>query len=80
MKIIIKKTKSPMLGISEVEKVRLGKDKIDQVGNYNYLRSIISKDGGSSEYVKSRIVKVQGVFFTIKYFLEEREDKPENQD
>ena len=36
--------------------------RFDQVGSFTYLGSIISKDGGSSEDVKSRIAKAQGVF------------------
>ena len=46
------------LGISEDEKVTLGNNKIDQVDSFTYLGSIISKDSGSSDYVKSRIAKV----------------------
>ena len=61
-KINVKKTKSLTLGISEDEQVTLGNEKIDQVGSFSYLGSIISKDGGSSEDVKSRIAKAQ-VFF-----------------
>nr|CAG4635616.1 EOG090X0A8N [Artemia franciscana] len=45
--------------ISEVEKVTSGNKKIDQVGSFTYLGSIISKDGGSSEDVKSRIAKAR---------------------
>ena len=45
----------------------LGKEKIDQVGSFTSLGSIISKDGGrSSEDVKSRIAKAQGVFSQLK--------------
>ena len=62
LKIIVKKTKSLTLGISEDEQVTLGNEKIDQVGSLNYLGSIISKDGGSSEDVKSTIAKAQGFF------------------
>ena len=36
------------------------------VGSFSYLGSIISKDGGSSEDVKSRIAKAQGVFSQLK--------------
>ena len=36
----------------------LGNERIDQVDSFNYLGSIISKHGGSSEDVKSRIAKV----------------------
>ena len=61
LEINVKKTKSLRLGISEEEKVTLGNKKIDQVGSFTYLGSIISKDGGSSEDDKSRI-KAQGVF------------------
>ena len=57
MKINVKKTKSLRLGISEDEKVTLGNEKIDQVSSFTYLGIIISKDGGSSEDVKSRIAK-----------------------
>ena len=66
LKIDVKKTKSLRLGISENEKVTLGKEKIDQAGSFTYLGSIISKDDGSSEDVKSRIAKAQGVFSHLK--------------
>jgi len=39
-----------------------------------------SKDGGSSEDIKSRIAKAQGVFFRAKKSLKEYEDKFANQD
>ena len=71
MKINVKKTKSLRLGISEGEKVSLGKEKLDQVCSFTYLCSIISKDGGSSEDVKSRIAKAQGIFSQLKKSLEE---------
>ena len=58
----IKKTKSIRLGISEDDKVTFGNENIDQVGSFTYLGSIISKDGGRSEFDKSRIAKTQGVF------------------
>jgi hypothetical protein len=41
-------------------------EKIDQVGSFTYLRSIISKDGESSEDVKNRKAKAQGVFSQLK--------------
>ena len=67
LKINMKKTKSLRLGISGDEKVTLGNEKIDQVGSFTYVGSIISKDGGNSEDVESRIAKSQGVFFfTVK--------------
>ena len=66
LKINVKKTKLQRLGISEDEKVTVGTEKFDQVGSFTYLGSIISKDCGSSENVKSRIAKAQGVFFTVK--------------
>ena len=71
LKINVKKTKSLRLGISEDEQVTLGIKKIDQVGSFSYLSSIISNDGGNSEDVRSRIAKAQGVFFTVKKSLEE---------
>ena len=56
-KINVKKTKLLSLRISEDKKVTLGNEKIDQVGSFTYLGSIISKGGGSSEDVKSIIDK-----------------------
>ena len=50
-------TKSLRVGISEDENLTFGNEKIDQVGSFTYLGSIISKDGGNSEDVKSRIAK-----------------------
>ena len=66
LKINVKKTRSLRLGISEDEKVTFGNEKIDQVGSFTYLGSIISKDGGSNAYVKSRIAKARGVFSQLK--------------
>ena len=62
LKINVKKTKSIKLGISEDKQRTLGNQKIYQVGSFTYLGTIISKDGESSEDVKSRIAKAQGVF------------------
>ena len=53
---------SPILG----SRVTLGNEKIDQVGSFSYLGSIISKDGGRSDDVKSRIARAQGVFSQLK--------------
>ena len=66
LRINVKKTKPLRLGISEDEQVTLGNEKIDQVRSFCYLGSIISKDGGSGEDVKSRIAKAQGVFSQLK--------------
>jgi hypothetical protein len=46
--------------------VTLGNKKIDQVGSFTSLGSIISKDGEDNEDVKSRIAKAQGVFSQLK--------------
>ena len=66
LKINVKKAKSLRLGISEDEEVILANENIDQICRFTYLGSIISKDGGSSEGVKSRIVKAQGVSSQLK--------------
>ena len=60
LKINDKKTKSLRIGISHDKKVTMGNKKIDQVGRFIHLSSIISKDGVSSEGV--RIAEAQGVF------------------
>jgi len=52
-----------MLGISEVEKVMLSNEKIDQVESFTYQGSSISIDSGCGEDVKTRIVKSHGVFY-----------------
>ena len=54
---MFKKTKSLRLGKSEADNVTFGYEKIDQMGSFTYLGSIISKDSGSSEDVKSIIAK-----------------------
>ena len=78
LKINAKKTKLLRLRIRDDEKVMLGNEKIDQVGSFTYLGSIISKDGGSSKDNKNRIARVQGVFSKLKS-LEESEDQSGNQ-
>ena len=64
--INVKKTKSLRLGISEDEQVTLGNEKVDPVGSFSYLGSIISKDSGSNEDFKSRIAKARSFFSQLK--------------
>ena len=76
IKINIKEIKSLRLGISDdwrwnKRKVTLDNEKINQGVSFNYLVNIISKDGRSSEDVKNRIAKTQGVFKQLKEGLEE---------
>ena len=54
-----------------MKKLTLGKEKIEQMGSFTYLCNIISRDGESSEGVKSRIVKAQVFFSQLKKSLEE---------
>ena len=68
----VKKSKPLWLGISEDEKVAFGYEKIDQVDTFTCLGSIIRKDSGSSEDVKSRIAEDQGVFSQLKKSLEKK--------
>ena len=70
LKINVKKTKWLRLGISEDEKATLGNEEINQVGSFTYLGSFISKDGGSSKDVESRIAKAQCVLWQLKNSLE----------
>ena len=63
LKINVKKTKSLRLGISEGKDVMLDNEKIHQVDSFNYLGSIINKDGGQNKAVKIRIDKGPGCFF-----------------
>ena len=67
------------LGKSEDEKLTLDNEKIDQVVSFSCFDSIISKDSGSSEDVKNRTSKTQGVFSQLRS-SKEKEDKPANQD
>ena len=43
-----------------------------EVGSFTYLGSIISKDCGSSEDVKNRIAKAQGIFSLLKILCKNR--------
>jgi len=58
-----------LLWISEIEKLTLGNEMIDQVASF--CSFFFSKDGGNSEDVKSRIATAQGVFSQLKISLEE---------
>ena len=49
----------------------LGNKNIDQEHIFIYLGSIISKDSGSTEAIKSRIARAQDVFSQLKKSLEE---------
>ena len=44
----------------------LGNEKIDQIGSFACLGSVISEDGGSSEDVKSKTAKAQSDFSQLK--------------
>ena len=41
-------------------------EKIDQVNSFIYIGSIIGEDGGSSEAIKIRTAKTQGVYSHFK--------------
>ena len=49
----------------------LDNEKIDQVDSFSYLESIISKDSGYNEDVKSRTAKAQSVFSSLNKSFEE---------
>ena len=55
-----------------MKRLLLGNEKIDKMGSFSYLGSIISKVGGNSEDVKSRIAKAKGVFPQLKMFWKNR--------
>ena len=62
LNVNIKKTKSLRLGMNDDEEIMLGNKKIHQMGRFSCQGSIISKDGGCSKDVRSRITKGQGIF------------------
>jgi len=62
LKINVNNTKPQRLGRREDKKRTLGSKNINQVDSFTYLGSIISKDNGCSEDVKSKIAKTQGGF------------------
>ena len=62
LQINFKKTNLLRLGINEDEQVTLGNEKIDQVGSFTHLGSIINKDGGSSEDITVEFLRLR-VFF-----------------
>jgi hypothetical protein len=66
LKINAKGTKTLSIEIIEDKRVMFSKAKMNQVDSLNYLGGIISKDGGCSEDVHSRIAKVQDVFSHLK--------------
>ena len=66
LNINVKKTKSPRLGISEVEEVILENKTIHQVGSVTYLGSINSKNCGYNEDVNSGIAMALGCFSQLK--------------
>ena len=80
LKISVKKTKLLRLGINVDKKVMIGNEKIIQVDSFTYLGSMISKDGGCSEDVKSKIAKTQDALSQLRKFLEGWERKSVSQD
>ena len=65
----------------KIKKMTLDNEKIDQVDSFTYLGSIISKDEGSSEDIKSRKALASGCFFTVKKKVwKDRKIKSANQD
>ena len=52
LKINFKKTTSLRLGINEDEKVKLGNEKIDQVGSFAYLVVLLVKTVGAVKMLK----------------------------
>jgi hypothetical protein len=62
--ININKTKGMRADIYNMQKFRLGKTEIEEVGPLVYLGSVVSENGVTEEDVASRIKKANGVFFS----------------
>jgi len=50
-----------------------------RLSGLTYHGSIISKDGGWTEVIKSRTAKAQGVFFMVEKDSDKKEDNSANQ-
>jgi hypothetical protein len=61
-------------------RLQLGEEEIEEVEEFVYLGSIISKRGGSHEDITARIKKAKATFFTIIIHLEIKANLFEHQD
>ena len=57
--------KGMRVNTSNMQKFRLEEMKIEEVGSFVYLGSVVPESGGTEEYVASRIKKTNGVFVQL---------------
>ena len=61
----MKKTKAIRINTNKKEPIMLGDENIEDVENFVYLGSKITKDGGTAQDVVQRIQKANGAFVQL---------------
>lgn len=66
LKINISKTKSMRIKTTQETPITIDGETIEEVNQFTYLGSIISKTGGTDEDIKARIAKARHAFVTLR--------------
>ena len=66
LEININKTKSLRINATQTEAITIDDNAIEDVNQFTYLGSIISKTGGADEDIKTRICKARSAFAALK--------------
>lgn len=72
LKINVKKTKVMKLGEQSQAELVIENEKVEEVGKFIYLGSVISNDGSCKEDLQNRIAKGQSVFSQLRKVWENR--------
>ena len=66
LEVNTKKTKSPRMNVAQYTPIMLEGKAVEDVAQFTYLGSVVSRTGGTEEDIKARIGKARHSFVTPK--------------
>ena len=66
LKLNAQKCKVMRMNTRREDKVMTGREEVEEVEEFVYLGTTVTKEGGGTEDINKRLSKARGVFFTLK--------------
>ena len=66
LKLNAQKCKGMRMNSRREDKVMIGREEVEDVEEFVYLGSTVTKEGGGTEDIKKRLSKAQGAFFNLR--------------
>ena len=66
LKLNVQKCKVMRMNTQREDKVMIGREEVEDVEEFVYLGTTVTKEGGGIEDIKKRLSKARGAFFNLK--------------